>query len=115
MLSTRTEMLMPSSLGGPGSARPFCAKRTHTGGPSGAVCAKGTATWSVARRPQSDDVVLADDGHLDPALLVVRSARVGGGEVVIRRDHAAHLVQRLGARLAREHFVLDSVAADAFV
>src|SRR5216684_6356874 len=60
-------------------------------------------------------MVLAHDRHLDPALLVIGRARVGGGEVIVGRDHAAHLVQRLSAGLTREHLVLDGVAADSLV
>src|SRR5260221_6236294 len=58
---------------------------------------------------------LAHDRHLAPALLVVGRARVGHREVIVGRNHAAHLVQRLPARLAGEDLVLDRVPADAFV
>src|SRR5712671_5807930 len=60
-------------------------------------------------------MILANDRHLAPALLVVRRARVGHREVVVGRHHAAHLVQRLRAGLAGEHLVLDRIAADAFI
>src|SRR5581483_12437812 len=46
------------------------------------------------------------------ALLVVGRARVGGGEVVVRRDDAADLVERLASRLTREDLVLDGLAGD---
>src|SRR5438445_7171808 len=63
--------------------------------------------------PELDDMLLADDGHLAPSLFVVGRARVGGCEIVIRSDYAADLMQWFAARLAREHFVLHSVSADA--
>src|SRR5205823_624957 len=65
--------------------------------------------------PQLDHVLLADDHHLAPPLFVVSRTRVGHGEVVVGCDHAAHLVQRIDPGLAREHLVLDGVAADALV
>src|ERR1700686_2557575 len=65
--------------------------------------------------PELDDVVLADDRHLTPALLVVGRACVGHGEVVVGRDNASYLVQWLRACLAREHLVLDRVPAHALV
>src|SRR5467141_3368635 len=67
--------------------------------------------WS----PELDDVLLAHYGHLAPALFVIGRAGVSHGEVVIGRDHAPDLVQRLRAGLAGEHLVLDGVAADALV
>src|SRR5712692_1254789 len=75
----------------------------------------GRTSRLFARLPQRDDVVLAHDGHLYPSLLVVGRARVRGREVVIRSDHAAHLVQRLRPSLAGVDLVLDGVAADSFV
>src|SRR5258708_5382445 len=57
----------------------------------------------------------AHDGHLAPALFVVRRARVGHREIVVGRHHAAHLVQWLGAGLAGDHLVLDRVPADSFI
>src|SRR5260370_7246900 len=65
--------------------------------------------------PELDHVFFADDGHLAPALFVIRRAGVRHRQVVIRRHHAADLVQRLDPRLAREHLVLDRIAADSFV
>src|SRR6267143_4988765 len=47
--------------------------------------------WS----PELDDVLLAHYGHLAPALFVIGRAGVSHGEVVIGRDHAPDLVQRL--------------------
>src|SRR2546423_14952983 len=62
-----------------------------------------------------DDVVLADDRHLAPALLVVGRARVRHRKVGVGGDDAADLVQWLDAGLAREHLVLDRVPADALI
>src|SRR5256714_8838668 len=62
-----------------------------------------------------DDVVLADNGHLAPALLVIGRACVRHREVGVGSDDAAYLVQWFNAGLAREHLVLDRVSADALV
>src|SRR5258708_39464005 len=70
---------------------------------------------TTLRLPELDDMFFAHDGHLAPALFVVRRARVGHREIVVGRHHAAHLVQWLGAGLAGEHLVLDRVAADSFI
>src|SRR5260370_26065487 len=72
----------------------------------------GQARSRFSRLPEVDHVVLAHDGHLAPALFVVGRAGVRHGEVRVRRDHAADLVERLDARLAREHLVLDRAAPD---
>src|SRR5438094_9778192 len=62
-----------------------------------------------------DDVVLADNGHLAPALLVIGRACVRHREVGVGSDDAAYLVQWFNAGFAREHLVLDRVSADALV
>src|SRR5690348_7308135 len=60
-------------------------------------------------------MLLAHDRHLAPALLVIGRARVGHREVVVGRDDAADLAERLFARLAGEDLVLHRVTADALV
>src|SRR5258708_13641739 len=70
---------------------------------------------TTLRLPELDDMFFAHDGHLAPALFVVRRARVGHREIVVGRHHAAHLVQWLGAGLPGEHLVLDRVPADSFI
>src|SRR5215472_14933674 len=63
----------------------------------------------LAGSPERRHGVRGHDGHLDPALLVIRGPSVGGGQVVIRCNHAADLAQWFDAELAREHFVLADV------
>src|SRR5207245_2548352 len=65
-----------------------------------------------ARLPQRDDVVLAHDCHLAPALFVVGRSRVRHREVIVWSDDAPYLVQGLASGLPSEHFVFDGVAAD---
>src|ERR1700693_2391923 len=65
--------------------------------------------------PELDDVLFADDCHLAPALFVVGCARVRHREVIVGRNDATHLVQRLGARLAGKDLVLERVPTDSLV
>src|SRR5262249_7098458 len=63
----------------------------------------------LAGSPERRHGVRGHDGHLDPALLVIRGPGVGGGQVVVGRHHAADLAQWFDAQLAREHLVLPDV------
>src|SRR5262252_863603 len=73
----------------------------------------GGSRLLLAGRPEGGDRGPGHDRHLDPALLVVRRPGVGGGQVVVRRDHAADQLQRLGTEFAGEDLVLADAAVDA--
>src|SRR6266513_5289266 len=68
-----------------------------------------------SRSPELDHVLLAHDRHLAPAFLVVGRPRVCHSQVVVGRDDAAHEMQGVDARLAREDLVLQGVSADSLV
>src|SRR5262249_55928834 len=63
--------------------------------------------------PEDRHGVPGHDRHLDPALLVVGGASVGGGQVVVGRDDAADEAERLDTQLAGEDLVLAHPAVDA--
>src|SRR5207302_5065269 len=63
----------------------------------------------LSRSPESDHGILWNDRHLDPTLLVVGRARIRHGQVIIGRDDAADLVERVSPGLASEHVVLPHV------
>src|SRR5579864_3372451 len=117
MLSTRSERLTPSSR----SQQREREQRRVPGRRPGRLCRRrderepaGSLSY-FPWLPELDHVLFAHDGHLAPPLLVIGRSRVGRREVVVRRDDASDLVQRLAARLAGENFVLHSIAADALV